>query len=162
MKEKLDKLCNDCVEFTNMDSKNCCLVIAGTKGEMGVTAMLGNKKNLFEHLVNAIMDDYENRDALAQQFVAFYMEGHMTFGQFHLRSVHGLQAFNEFPRNAPNYASALMEEAADGHHITCCGCAAKKGKFLHQSRSQTSTRSRNGCRKPCGAAPGNDHIVVAT
>lgn len=70
MKEKLDKLCDDCVEFTNMDSKNCCLVIAGTGGEMGVTAMLGNKKNLFEHLVNAIMDDYENRDGVTLKFLS--------------------------------------------------------------------------------------------
>ena len=70
MKEKLDKLCNDCVEFTNMDSKNCCWVIAGTEGEMGVTAMLGNKKNLFEHLVNAIMDDYENRDGVTLKFLS--------------------------------------------------------------------------------------------
>lgn len=70
MKEKLDKLCSDCVDFTNIDDKNCCWVIAGTGSGMGVTAMLGNKKNLFEHVVNSVMDDYENRGGTTLKFLS--------------------------------------------------------------------------------------------
>lgn len=70
MNDKLNKLCNDCEEFTNMDSKNCCLLIAGTESGEGVSALLGSKKQLFEHVVNSIMDDYENRDGVTLKFLS--------------------------------------------------------------------------------------------
>lgn len=68
MKEELDKLCESCVAFTETNKENCCFMVAGSE-DSGVITLLGNKEKMFRQMVNAILDDCENRQGVTLKFL---------------------------------------------------------------------------------------------